>query len=589
MDYDFAAWPVHSLLLALATFIVAALLAKVLITGTAEHVKEATVDAKTHPSATDVKLGSKRRRHVRGEVCDAFWRLFAGMPLFVTILITVIAGSTVWYAWWHPLPTVGRHSDVELYVFIVEVSLLMLSYIFAVVAGPGFVPLEWKPPKDEWLLRAKEIREYLPLQCTGSAAMADCLRFCKHCNGYKPPRSHHCSTCRRCVHWMDHHCPWINTCVGFRNLKAFVIFTHCVPVACLHSAIIHIEMLVYLGMGVYRASDNNKLLLTLRVLMVPSVLGIVVVGIVAIATMALVGCLAWDIEQGVTENSSFIEEGYQKRSEERREGVKSKQEAPLQYPYDLGWRKNWQIVFGSNPAAWLLPTFPNVDPFWPPVREGSRELDFSMEQLVQKAHAMSLRRLWTANQGFEPPGCCGCAGAARIIRQFGLSTGCGLLSCGEKLLRISAGERFLMSSLQGTWMYGQLVKEGDLVSAATGPQGWIPVACTNDTASRARFKVPSQDDLQGKWETQSGRLIHVVGIIVYVEGSDSRGPPFALGEAWGSPAGEVGSPSAYRGVVEPELVPVATLQGSKLLQCNEELALWSSGDIWKRRKGDDST
>lgn len=49
-------------------------------------------------------------------------------------------------------------------------------------------------------------------------------RFCKKCQTVKPDRAHHCSTCGKCVLKMDHHCPWLATCVGMRNYKAFVLF-----------------------------------------------------------------------------------------------------------------------------------------------------------------------------------------------------------------------------------------------------------------------------------------------------------------------------------------------------------------------------
>lgn len=50
------------------------------------------------------------------------------------------------------------------------------------------------------------------------------FRFCKKCQARKPDRAHHCSTCRRCVLKMDHHCPWLATCLGLRNYKPFLLF-----------------------------------------------------------------------------------------------------------------------------------------------------------------------------------------------------------------------------------------------------------------------------------------------------------------------------------------------------------------------------
>ena len=49
-------------------------------------------------------------------------------------------------------------------------------------------------------------------------------RFCKKCHNPKPDRAHHCSTCKRCVLKMDHHCPWLATCLGLHNYKPFVLF-----------------------------------------------------------------------------------------------------------------------------------------------------------------------------------------------------------------------------------------------------------------------------------------------------------------------------------------------------------------------------
>ena len=47
---------------------------------------------------------------------------------------------------------------------------------------------------------------------------------CKKCGISKIPRSKHCNICNICIEKFDHHCVWVNQCIGAKNYRFFLLF-----------------------------------------------------------------------------------------------------------------------------------------------------------------------------------------------------------------------------------------------------------------------------------------------------------------------------------------------------------------------------
>ncbi|XP_006765152.1 PREDICTED: palmitoyltransferase ZDHHC3 isoform X2 [Myotis davidii] len=114
------------------------------------------------------------------------------------------------------------YSIINGILFNLLAFLALASHCRAMLTDPGAVP------KGN---ATKEFIESLQLK------PGQVVYKCPKCCSIKPDRAHHCSVCKRCIRKMDHHCPWVNNCVGENNQKYFVLFTMYIALISLHALI----------------------------------------------------------------------------------------------------------------------------------------------------------------------------------------------------------------------------------------------------------------------------------------------------------------------------------------------------------------
>ena len=96
----------------------------------------------------------------------------------------------------------------SIFFFIVIITI----YTILLIKSPAQTNIE--------SIMEKEKRRIIPLKLLNSYP-----KFCEFCdNKRKFERSSHCRTCKCCVLRRDHHCAFINKCVGFNNNKLFFLY-----------------------------------------------------------------------------------------------------------------------------------------------------------------------------------------------------------------------------------------------------------------------------------------------------------------------------------------------------------------------------
>ncbi|XP_043562567.1 palmitoyltransferase ZDHHC7 isoform X2 [Chiloscyllium plagiosum] len=146
-----------------------------------------------------------------GMVCAVITWLLVLYADFVVTFVMLLPSKDYWY------------SLINGIVFNSLAVLALSSHLRTMLTDPGSVP------KGN---ATKEYMESLQLK------PGEVIYKCPKCCSIKPERAHHCSICKRCIRKMDHHCPWVNNCVGENNQKFFVLFTMYIALISVHALIL---------------------------------------------------------------------------------------------------------------------------------------------------------------------------------------------------------------------------------------------------------------------------------------------------------------------------------------------------------------
>ena len=137
--------------------------------------------------------------------------------------------------------------------------LAMYCHFRAMTTDPGAVPKAAMPCLDDDAEMDYEATE----REAGASSRNKYKKFCKRCKAFKPVRAHHCSICTRCIVKMDHHCPWVNNCVGIGNQKLFLLFVGWTSVVCGYALILIVSRFVLCAVENKACGNEGHLLFVL--------------------------------------------------------------------------------------------------------------------------------------------------------------------------------------------------------------------------------------------------------------------------------------------------------------------------------------
>uniref|UniRef100_A0A6I8R6D8 Palmitoyltransferase n=1 Tax=Xenopus tropicalis TaxID=8364 RepID=A0A6I8R6D8_XENTR len=265
---------------------------------------------------------------------------------WIPVLFITAVACWSYYAFVLELCVFTIKSNAEKAVYMVIFHLLFIMFIWSywktIFSRPANPSKEFCLSKSDKELYEREERQEFQQEILKRAAKdlpiytttgTRAIRYCDRCQLIKPDRCHHCSTCDVCVLKMDHHCPWVNNCVGFSNYKFFLLFLMYSLLYCLFIAATVLQY--FIKFWTNELPDTRAKFHVLFLFFVAAMF--------FISILSLFSYHCWLVGK----NRSTIEAF---RAPLFRNG-------PEKDGFSLGFSKNLREVFGDEKKYWLLPMF----------------------------------------------------------------------------------------------------------------------------------------------------------------------------------------------------------------------------------------